>query len=76
MSNDELDRVGGVRVLLRSGVATSVREAAALSRTEFARRLGVDPATVWRWECGLRSPRTRVALQLADLYAELIGGSE
>jgi DNA-binding transcriptional regulator YiaG len=35
----------------------AIREAVGLSQAAFARALGVDPATVCRWESGVREPR-------------------
>src|SRR5512142_239174 len=45
-----------------------------LTRAEFARRLGVTPLTVYRWELPddapeARRPRGRVAARLAELVA-------
>jgi transcriptional regulator with XRE-family HTH domain len=36
----------------------SIRTATRLSRAEFARRLEVDPTTVWRWETGRQKPES------------------
>jgi transcriptional regulator with XRE-family HTH domain len=33
-----------------SNCLKALREARGVSRVAFARALGVDPATVWRWE--------------------------
>lgn len=35
-----------------------LREATGISRPELARRLGVDPATVWRWETQKQKPES------------------
>ncbi|MGW9196100.1 helix-turn-helix domain-containing protein [Micromonospora chersina] len=34
----------------------ALREATGLSRPQLAKRLVVDPATVWRWETGKQKP--------------------
>lgn len=47
----------------------SLREATGLSRPQLAKRLGVDPATVWRWETGKQKPESpAVPEALAELF--------
>ena len=57
-----------VRHLLCSGGARAIRESAGASQQEFADELGVDVATIGRWESGQRSPRG----ELADRYGQLL----
>src|SRR5262249_10208834 len=45
-----------------------IRESAGLTQQEMAEPLGVDQATIARWENGQRFPRT----SLLDAYAELL----
>ena len=33
------------------------RKTIGLSREQLAKRLGVDPGTLWRWEAGRREPK-------------------
>jgi DNA-binding transcriptional regulator YiaG len=33
------------------------RRTLGLSRRELAKRLGVDPGTLWKWEAGIREPK-------------------
>ena len=40
------------------------RRAAGLSQKELARRLGIDPTTLARWERGEREPSARLAAKL------------
>jgi transcriptional regulator with XRE-family HTH domain len=58
-----------MRADLASGRARALREAAHLSRSEVARALGTTPASMSRWEAGLRSPRGEIALNYAKLLA-------
>jgi transcriptional regulator with XRE-family HTH domain len=47
-----------------------VREATGLVRQEFARRIGVNPATVWRWETKGQRPESVEAPQaMAQVFA-------
>ncbi len=53
-----------------AALVTTTREAAGLSKVELARRLGVDRATVSRWEQGLNRPEdAEVVQRFADLLA-------
>jgi DNA-binding XRE family transcriptional regulator len=69
----ELERVSLIRSLLRSGGAADLREAAGISRTELAGRVGCHPSAIMRWEESHRVPRAGVSLRLADAYGELAG---
>jgi transcriptional regulator with XRE-family HTH domain len=47
----------------------TVREATGMGRPELARRLGVDPATVWRWEQGKQKPeQPDIPMAVANLF--------
>ena len=43
------------------------RKMLGLSREELARRLGVDPGTLWRWEAEIRKPRGRFAVLIGRI---------
>jgi len=48
---------------------TAIRQATGISRAELARRLSVDPTTVWRWETGRQKPESpAVPLALAQMF--------
>jgi transcriptional regulator with XRE-family HTH domain len=67
----ELADVTWIRRLAANGGARAIREAAHLSVSEVARELGVSPASVSRWERGLRAPRGRVAERWAEILHKL-----
>lgn len=47
----------------------AIREATGLSRPAMAKRLNVDPATVWRWETGKQKPESPAVPQaIAELF--------
>lgn len=47
----------------------ALREATGLSRPAMARRLNIDPATIWRWETGKQKPESPAVPQaIADLF--------
>ena len=64
---EEAQALTRARRLLRSGQAQLIRIDAGLSQGEVARLLGVDPATVSRWENGTRIPRGQLALDYVHL---------
>jgi transcriptional regulator with XRE-family HTH domain len=48
---------------------TALRTAVGLSRAKLAERLGVDPATVWRWETKRQRPESPVVPEkIAELF--------
>lgn len=51
--------------------AREIRERAHLSCAEVADRLGVSPATVTRWELGLRTPRGTLLRRYVRLLDEM-----
>jgi DNA-binding transcriptional regulator YiaG len=59
------------RQMASSGVGRMIREAAGLSLAEMGRAVGVDPATVWRWETGERTPMAERAVRYRDFLIEL-----
>ncbi len=64
---EEAQALARVRRLLRSGQAQLIRIDAGMSQGEVARLLGVEPATVSRWENGTRIPRGQLALDYVRL---------
>jgi len=70
MSIDVVLRSEGRRAV-ESGRIREVREAARLSRSDFASELNVTPACVSLWEAGLRVPRGESAERLAQLLRTL-----
>jgi transcriptional regulator with XRE-family HTH domain len=69
LSGAEVEVVVALRTALGSGEARAVREAAGATQAQAARDIGVDAMTVSRWERGKRTPRPRVALRAAPVYA-------
>jgi transcriptional regulator with XRE-family HTH domain len=67
---DEVLTVARLRADVRAGRVRAIREAAGLSQDEVARALGVDQASIMRWEKG-REPRHEHALKYADLLNRL-----
>lgn len=51
-----VELVAWVRRLAKTGAARAIRESTGFSASEIARELDVSPATVCRWERGLRVP--------------------
>ena len=46
----------------------AARAQAGLGKAEIAKKLGVDPGTIWRWERGKMSPPADVAEKICKLY--------
>lgn len=65
---DAVVRTAQRRVLVPPRLRREIRRAAGLSQSDVARALGVDRATVSRYESGDRTPRR----ELAERYAELL----
>ena len=51
------------------------RKLKGVSRERFARQLGVDPATVWRWESGNCVPCRRLRKQIEMVIRPLLASS-
>jgi transcriptional regulator with XRE-family HTH domain len=49
----------------------ALRERLGVSQAELGRRLGVDQATVSRWERGLQAPEPRIQVRLSELIYRL-----
>ncbi len=63
-----------VRQAIATGRAKRVRELSGLSMSELARRVGVRPATVSRWESGHRRPAGDAALAYGRALREITEG--
>lgn len=50
---------------------TRRREALGLSRAAMAREIGVNTATLWRWESGRFNPTPLIAKRLDQVMARL-----
>lgn len=55
----------------RAHEIVALRTRLGLSQAELARRVGVDQATVSRWERGLQAPDLRARIQLSELMYRL-----
>ena len=51
------------------------RKLKGVSRERFARQLGVDPATVWRWESGNRVPGRRLRKRIEAAIRSVLSSS-
>lgn len=71
MDSAELLALARLRQQLNAGEAKRTRTDAGLSCAEIAGAIGVDPATVWRWEQGLRKPCGDPAHRYARLLESL-----
>lgn len=65
MIKQKLTLLTEARKAVRTGEAIELRLAAELSQGELARAVGVNAATVSRWEAGLRKPSGEAALRYA-----------
>jgi len=66
-----LTRLAQARQLGFSGLGRSIRVAARLSLRDVAGWVGVDPATVYRWETGRSNPVPEHAERWLAALAEL-----
>jgi transcriptional regulator with XRE-family HTH domain len=69
--SEEITRLLKARWFGTSGEGRRLRERAGLSLREEAEAIGVDPATLARWELGLCRPRTDAALRWEALLSQL-----
>lgn len=46
----------------------AARIQAGLGHAEVAKKLGVNPATLTRWESGYQSPPAKTAVRICELY--------
>ena len=70
MNTEALIETAKRRQLPPPPVRRALRQATSTTQREMAEAIGVDPATVCRWETGARTPRG--AHRLA--YAQLLKG--
>ena len=63
--------LAALRASCRSGEAKRIRQAAQVSLAEIAQEVGTTPATVGRWETGVRLPRPEAALRYAAVLGRL-----
>ena len=68
---DVISELLDLRTSLESGDARRIRERAGLSAVALARQLDVSPATVTRWEQGVRYPRGANARRYARVLRRL-----
>lgn len=73
MKTETALRLASVRELAKSGRARELRREARLSLAEIGAVVGVDQATVWRWETGRRAPQGAPALRYEALLRSLEG---
>lgn len=71
-----LDAILSVRMNWTSAQVAEIREKLALSRPEFAKLLGVDVRTVYRWESGDSVPSGSAEAVLAGVNQALVSRSD
>ncbi len=67
-----LTELSGIRALVGSGAARSIRIAAGLSLGEVAKAVGVSPTTVLRWENRQRIPQGEPGVAYGRLLVALM----
>jgi DNA-binding transcriptional regulator YiaG len=70
---DRLEKVLTIRRLQDSGQARRIREQAGVSVALLARAVGVQEATVWRWETGRSRPQEGAALRWLEALQRMTG---
>jgi transcriptional regulator with XRE-family HTH domain len=55
----------------RDGYGRRIREQANMRQQDMAKRVGVDPSALWRWEHGKRRPRDDAAIRWAQQLMRL-----
>jgi DNA-binding transcriptional regulator YiaG len=71
MTDEQLVALIEVRALAKSGEALRIRTGSGLSLADVAGAIGTAPATVNRWERGVRKPYGETALRYRALLATL-----
>jgi DNA-binding transcriptional regulator YiaG len=71
MTGDELRELARIRRLAASGEAQRIREQSNITTRELAESLGLDRATLRRWERGAIAPRGEAALRWAQTLTKL-----
>jgi len=64
-------QLAAVREWVRTGRCRQIREHANVSQGEVARAVGVEPATVCRWEAGQRMPQGDAAIRYLEVLEAL-----
>lgn len=72
MTNDDLVAITRLRRRLRSGSARAIRTGAGASLGEVAQTVGVNKATISRWESGKRIPSGALAQKYAGVLDDLM----
>jgi DNA-binding transcriptional regulator YiaG len=70
---ERLEAMLTIRRLQDSGQARRIREQAGVSVALLARSIGVQEATVWRWETGRSRPREDAALRWLEALERMAG---
>jgi DNA-binding transcriptional regulator YiaG len=65
-----------IRRLQDTGQARRIREQAGVSVALLARSIGVQEATIWRWETGRSRPREDAALRWLEALQRMAGGAD
>jgi transcriptional regulator with XRE-family HTH domain len=73
---DRLEAILTIRRLQDSGQARRIREQAGVSVALLARSIGVQEATVWRWETGRSRPREDAALRWLAALERMAGDAD
>lgn len=74
MDSTEIIHISRLRLLVKSGTASTIRLAAGVSMREAADAAGVSVSSIWRWEHGERVPHGQAALRYARLLNDLLEG--
>jgi DNA-binding transcriptional regulator YiaG len=76
MHLDDVEKISRARSLAASGEGRSKREGVSVTMRELASAIGVDAATLSRWETGTTAPRGPAAIRWLDALETLeVGGS-
>jgi len=75
MHLQDVEKISRARSLTASGEGRRKRELASVTMRELASAIGVDAATLSRWETGTTSPRGAAAIRWLDALRVLeVGG--